>query len=106
MCPMIVKSTSPCVVVSYLCPHLVGGLLFLEIGWAVPRSSRPPTIPTPRCYQSLADTACGAMRIGERRLSMAAMRRPALSYFALTFAISWGGMFLVIGGPGAIRGTE
>jgi membrane protease YdiL (CAAX protease family) len=32
-------------------------------------------------------------------------RRPALSYFALTFAISWGGLLLVIGGPGAIRGT-
>jgi uncharacterized protein len=33
-------------------------------------------------------------------------RHPVLIYFALTFAISWGGRLLVIGGPGAIRGTE
>jgi hypothetical protein len=30
---------------------------------------------------------------------------PLLGYFALAFAISWGGMLLVIGGPGAIPGT-
>jgi CAAX protease family protein len=30
---------------------------------------------------------------------------PVLSYFALAFAISWGGVLLVIGGPGAIPGT-
>jgi len=29
-------------------------------------------------------------------------RRPVLTYFALTFAISWGGILLVIGGPSAI----
>jgi membrane protease YdiL (CAAX protease family) len=29
-------------------------------------------------------------------------RHPVLTYFALTFAISWGGMLLVIGGPAAI----
>ena len=28
-----------------------------------------------------------------------------LTYYALTFAISWGGVLLVIGGPGAIPGT-
>lgn len=33
-------------------------------------------------------------------------RHPVLSYFAFVFAISWGGMLLVIGGPGAIQGTE
>src|SRR5262245_56564693 len=33
-------------------------------------------------------------------------RHPVLSYFALTFAISWGGMLVVIGGPCDIRGTE
>jgi membrane protease YdiL (CAAX protease family) len=30
---------------------------------------------------------------------------PVLSYYALVFAISWGGILLVIGGPGAIPGT-
>jgi hypothetical protein len=29
-------------------------------------------------------------------------RHPVLTYFALTFVISWGGILLVIGGPGAI----
>ena len=29
---------------------------------------------------------------------------PLVSYFALTFAISWGGVLLVIGGPGGIPG--
>jgi hypothetical protein len=29
-------------------------------------------------------------------------RHPLLTYFILTFAISWGGILLVIGGPGAI----
>lgn len=33
-------------------------------------------------------------------------RHPAVTYFALTFAISWGGILLIIGGPGGIRGTE
>ena len=32
-------------------------------------------------------------------------RHPVLTYFALTFAISWGGVLLVIGGPGGIPGT-
>jgi len=31
---------------------------------------------------------------------------PVPSYFALVFAISWGGILLVIGGPGAIPGTK
>jgi membrane protease YdiL (CAAX protease family) len=31
-------------------------------------------------------------------------RHPLVSYFALTFAISWGGVLLVIGGPGGIPG--
>jgi hypothetical protein len=30
---------------------------------------------------------------------------PLSSYFALAFAISWGGMLLIIGGPGAIPAT-
>jgi membrane protease YdiL (CAAX protease family) len=30
---------------------------------------------------------------------------PLVSYFALTFAISWGGVLLVIGGPGGIPGN-
>jgi len=33
-------------------------------------------------------------------------RHPVLTYFALTFAISWGGMLLVIGGPGGLPGTQ
>jgi uncharacterized protein len=32
-------------------------------------------------------------------------RHPPLSYFALAFAVSWGGVLLVIGGPGKIPGT-
>jgi hypothetical protein len=32
-------------------------------------------------------------------------RHPALTYFALTFAISWGSDLLVIGGPGSSPGT-
>lgn len=32
-------------------------------------------------------------------------RRPLLTYFALTFAISWGGILLVIGDPGALPAT-
>src|SRR5215207_7165858 len=30
---------------------------------------------------------------------------PLLSYFALVFAISWGGLILVVGGPSEIPGT-
>ena len=33
-------------------------------------------------------------------------RHPVLSYFALTFVISWGGVLLVIGGPGGIPSTQ
>jgi len=33
------------------------------------------------------------------------VRRPVLAYYALTFAISWGGLLLVIGGPNGIPGT-
>lgn len=29
-------------------------------------------------------------------------RHPVLGYFVLTFAISWGGMILAIGGPGRL----
>lgn len=32
-------------------------------------------------------------------------RRPVLTYFALAFAISWGGVLLAIGGPSGIPGT-
>ena len=32
-------------------------------------------------------------------------RHPVLAYAALTFAISWGGFLLVIGGPGGIPAT-
>jgi membrane protease YdiL (CAAX protease family) len=34
-----------------------------------------------------------------------AKRHPVLTYYALTFAISWGGLLLVIGGPGGIPGA-
>jgi uncharacterized protein len=33
-------------------------------------------------------------------------RRPVLTFYALVFAISWGGVLLVTGGPGAIPGAE
>src|SRR5829696_768565 len=33
-------------------------------------------------------------------------RHSLLSYFALTFAISWGGILIVVGGPGGIPGTK
>lgn len=32
-------------------------------------------------------------------------RYPVPTYYALTFAISWGGVLLVIGGPSGIPGT-
>ena len=39
------------------------------------------------------------------RISVFIKRYPLLSYFVVTFAISWGGILLVIGGPGGIPGT-
>jgi hypothetical protein len=33
------------------------------------------------------------------------MRHPVATCFALTFAISWGGVLLVIGGPRGVPGT-
>jgi hypothetical protein len=33
-------------------------------------------------------------------------RHPVLTYFALTFALSWGCMLLLIGGSGGIAGTS
>ena len=32
-------------------------------------------------------------------------RHPLVTYYVLTFAISWGGMLLAIGGPGGLPGT-
>ena len=32
-------------------------------------------------------------------------RHPLVTYYILTFAISWGGMLLAIGGPGGLPGT-
>ena len=32
-------------------------------------------------------------------------RHPLPAYYTLTFAISWGGMLMVIGGPGGLPGT-
>jgi hypothetical protein len=32
-------------------------------------------------------------------------KNPMLTYFALAFAISWGGILLIVGGPGGIPGT-
>ena len=39
------------------------------------------------------------------RLATFVARRPAATYFALTFAISWGGALFAIGGSGGMRGT-
>ena len=33
-------------------------------------------------------------------------RHPVPTYFALTFAISWSGVLLVVGGPGGLPGTS
>jgi hypothetical protein len=38
-------------------------------------------------------------------ISVYLKRHPLLTYYALAFAISWGGVLLVIGGPGGIPGT-
>ncbi len=38
-------------------------------------------------------------------LSVFIKRHPLLAYYALTFAISWGGILLVVGGVGGIPGT-
>src|ERR687897_2641979 len=32
-------------------------------------------------------------------------RHPALSFYALAFAITWGGLIMVVGGPSEILGT-
>lgn len=32
-------------------------------------------------------------------------RHPVLTYYAIAFAISWGGILIVVGGPGGIPGT-
>jgi hypothetical protein len=31
-----------------------------------------------------------------------ASRHPAVTFYAVVFPISWGGLFLIVGGPGAI----
>jgi uncharacterized protein len=33
-------------------------------------------------------------------------RHPVFAYFALVFAISWGGILLLVGGPGGIPGSS
>ena len=33
-------------------------------------------------------------------------RHPVLTYYALVFAISWGGILLIVGGPGGIPGSS
>ena len=33
-------------------------------------------------------------------------RHPVLTYYALVFAISWGGILLIVGGPGGIPGSR
>ena len=38
-------------------------------------------------------------------ISVYIKRHPLLNYYTLTFAISWGGILLVIGGPSGIPGT-
>lgn len=35
-----------------------------------------------------------------------ASRHPALTFYAVVFLISWGGLLLIVGGPGAIPGTS
>jgi CAAX protease family protein len=40
-----------------------------------------------------------------KRIKALIVRRPVLTYYILTFAISWGCMLLVIGGPGGIPGA-
>ncbi|PKM79956.1 MAG: hypothetical protein CVU89_15955 [Firmicutes bacterium HGW-Firmicutes-14] len=39
-------------------------------------------------------------------ISIFTKRHPLLTYFVLTFAISWGGFLMVVGGPGGFPGTK
>jgi hypothetical protein len=43
--------------------------------------------------------------LGEPRARGFTLGHPVLAYYVLTFAISWGGILLVVGGPGGIPGT-
>src|SRR5689334_2506216 len=41
-----------------------------------------------------------------RSTAIAAVKRhPVLAYYILTFGISWGGVLLLVGGPGGLPGT-
>lgn len=49
--------------------------------------------------------SCRKKRIMSRVLSFL-KTRPVLSYYFLVFTISWGGILILIGGPGNIPGTK
>lgn len=61
-------------------------------------SSRPPR-------RSLHKHAAASKGSAHDTLTALIKRHPLPAFYTLTFAISWGGMLMVIGGPGGLPGT-
>ena len=53
-----------------------------------------------------SETTSRRDELSERRPRGFTFPHPVLAYYALTFAISWGGVLMVVGGPGGIPATS